>query len=171
MAPLISQAKKEANQRNAARSTGPRSPSGKQTSSRNSRRHGLATDILNDPVWSSEVYKLAKVFIPKEVRPEVDRALRTLLAAMMEVMRVQAARTELWTLAMARRSMCKQEDGEIGPKDLTASTVEPGTPVFCDVEAMVALEALPTLIKLDRYQRRAEGCCRRVLRDLGPISM
>lgn len=117
------------------------------------------------------MYKLAKIFVPKEVPSEVDQALRTLLTAMIEVMRVQAARTELWTLAVVRQSMCKQESGEIGPENPTASTAEADAPVSCDAEAMVALEALPTLIKLDRYQRRAEGYCRRILEDLGPINM
>ena len=166
---MISQAKKEANQRNAKGSTGPRTPSGKAISSRNSRRHGLATTILRDSVWSYEVYKLAKVFISEGESSDLGDEIRTLLTAMMAVMRVQAARTELWTIALMRESLLKQDHGNVVREDKAGSPPEADGVVSDDLEGMVALEVLPQIAGFERYQRRAEAHCRRIIKDLGQI--
>jgi hypothetical protein len=49
-----------ANQRNAKKSTGPRSKAGSEVSSRNARRHGLAVAIGNDPLFRDDIEKLAR---------------------------------------------------------------------------------------------------------------
>jgi hypothetical protein len=162
---LISQARKEANQRNAKASTGPRTPLGKAISSRNSRRHGLAMTILKDPIWSIEVHRLAKIFVPNSATADVDQAIRTSLTAMMEVMRVQEARNELWKIALARQ--LTQASGHLAVEGDGAPRGESGA-LSQDPEAMIALEVLPLIIKLERYQRRAEAYCRRMLEECGP---
>ena len=156
---MISQAKNEANQRNAKGSTGPRTPAGKAIASRNSRRHGLATAILEDPVWSYEVHKLAKIFVPKGASSDAGDKIRTLLTAMTAVMRVQAARTELWTIALMRQSMLGRDEAE--------AVLEANGVISDKVEGMVSLEVLPQIVRLERYQRRAEANFRRVLNELG----
>src|SRR5262249_36447403 len=118
----------------------------------------------------SQVHKLAKTFVPKGAAPEVDQVIRRLLTAMMEVMRVQAARNDLWRITLARQSMFEQEigtsagDGEIG------SATETATIIYQDLEATVALEILPLVIKLDRYQRRTEASCRRMISEIGQVN-
>src|ERR1700704_3698024 len=59
---MSSRHRKTANQLNAGRSTGPRTPEGRAKASRNSRRHGLAVDVFNDPAWTSEVDRLTRIF-------------------------------------------------------------------------------------------------------------
>ena len=168
---MISQAKKEANQRNAKASTGPRTPMGKAIASRNSRRHGLATSIFNNQVWCSQVHRLAKIFGPKGVAPEIDQAIKRLLTAMMEVMRVQAARNDLWRIALVRQSMFEQQIDKAAGNGETGTTAETDIVVSQDLEAAVALEVLPLIMKLERYQRRAEASCRWIVDELGRIDI
>jgi len=72
---VTSEAKRAANRANAARSTGPRSASGKQRSSRNAFHHGL-TAALASPA-DPEVITLAKRMVgeePDSVALEAARA-------------------------------------------------------------------------------------------------
>jgi len=160
---MTSKSKIEANQRNAARSTGPRTPMGKAIARKNSWRHGLAASISKDPVWSYEVRKLATVFVPKEAGPDVDQAIRTSLTAMMEVMRVHAAREELWKVALARQSVCRRTTAP----DPGGSGNGSDAGILFDSEALAAMEVLPQLLRLERYQRRAEAYCWRIIREFG----
>lgn len=162
---MISQAKKEANQRNAKASTGPRTRSGKATSSRNSRRHGLATTISKDPIWSYEVHKLAKVFVPEGENDARGNEIRTLLTAMMDVMRVQAARNELWTITLMRQSLATQDDGIVRARE-AGGLLRAHRLTSDELEGIVALEVLPQIVRLERYQRRAEAHLRRMLNKL-----
>src|SRR4051794_31598094 len=96
---MASKERAEANRRNAKLSTGPRSVEGKQIASRNSKRHGLSCSVDQDPVWWTEVQRLGKIFVPNDAPPDRERAIKTALAAMVDVMRVQAAQMDIWKLA------------------------------------------------------------------------
>ena len=50
-----------ANQKNAEKSTGPRSKAGRLTSCRNALRYGLATNVRADPAVHAEIEKLANL--------------------------------------------------------------------------------------------------------------
>jgi hypothetical protein len=53
-----------ANQENAKSSTGPRSKKGRDASSKNARRHGLAIAIGSDPAVQQDIETLAGVLAP-----------------------------------------------------------------------------------------------------------
>ena len=57
---MTSAAKIRAKRRNALRSTGPRSRTGKAIAARNSRRHCLTLPVLAEPSLSREIVALAR---------------------------------------------------------------------------------------------------------------
>src|SRR3984893_9753132 len=58
---MISETKRAANRRNAARSTGPRSGAGKKRAGQNALRHGLAISLRQDPATWAEIERMAKL--------------------------------------------------------------------------------------------------------------
>src|ERR1700704_1288795 len=97
--------RKTANQLNAGRSTGPRTPEGRAKSSRNSRRHGLAIDVFNDPAWTYEVDRLVRVFTQEGTNVDLRQQARIRAGTTVDLMRVQAARTEVWNAALSRAAV------------------------------------------------------------------
>ena len=96
---MTSEAKRAANRGNAARSTGPRTPGGKRSSSRNAIRHGLAA-ILPSSGVTNEVIGLAERMVGPGQKPHAA-AIEAALAQL-EVERARAAlRAEI---AYAERS-------------------------------------------------------------------
>jgi hypothetical protein len=166
---MVSQEKNEANRRNAKRSTCPRTAAGKETSSRNSRRHGLASSVLRDPIWAYEVHKLAKIFMPKGAKPDHERAIKTILAAIVDVMRVQAARTEVWNAALIRRSVSEQQDGRVDFNWGPEGPIDGNEDAAYDADALVGVQVLPQLLKLERYHRRAEAYCKHVISEFDGV--
>lgn len=160
---MVSPEKWEANRRNAKRSTGPRTAAGKETSRRNSRRHGLSSSISKDPIWAYEVHNLAKIFVPKGADHNLERAIKTVLAAMVNVMRVQAARMEVWNAALVQHSMRQREAAPIESKQELGTMIEVNGEPIVDPVVLVGVDVLPELLKLERYQRRAEAYCRRII--------
>src|SRR5262245_33939099 len=91
----------EANRRNALKSTGPRSPEGKQRASRNALRHGLTAETVLEPLEDPEDYKLFEEAIAAEYDGEsaVERELVLRLASLLWRLRratsIEAALFEL----------------------------------------------------------------------------
>ena len=56
----------EANRRNALKSTGPRTETGKQRSRRNATRHGLTAETVIEPLENPEDYKAFEMSITAE---------------------------------------------------------------------------------------------------------
>src|SRR3981189_2622274 len=94
--------RKTANQLNAGRSTGPRTPQGRAKSSRNSRRHGLAVDVFNDPAWTCEGDRLVRIFTQDGTDLDLRQQARIRAGTTIDLMRVQAARMEVWNAALSR---------------------------------------------------------------------
>ncbi len=89
---MASPAQIEANRRNALKSTGPTSPDGKVSSSRNSHRHGLAADVSDgESAYPGFEERLAEW--EAEVRPQTSVARAALRRAVAAVFRVEACRT------------------------------------------------------------------------------
>ena len=60
---MTTERKRLANARNAKRSTGPRTADGKERSSQNALRHGLAVCAGRDPVHAEEIEALARLIV------------------------------------------------------------------------------------------------------------
>jgi hypothetical protein len=100
----ISQAKIEANRRNARASTGPRTPEGKAIVAKNGRRHGLSLPACCDPAWSEEIKALARSIAGEGAGAErFDLACRV-AEAQIDVMRARRARVEFFPAALQPES-------------------------------------------------------------------
>jgi hypothetical protein len=75
----------EANRRNALRSTGPRTETGKRQSRRNATRHGLTAETVIDGIEDSEDYRAfeAAVIADYDARTAVERQLVLRLASLL----------------------------------------------------------------------------------------
>jgi hypothetical protein len=75
----------EANRRNALRSTGPRTETGKRQSRRNATRHGLTAETVIDGLEDSEDYRAfeAAVIADYDARTAVERELVLRLASLL----------------------------------------------------------------------------------------
>jgi hypothetical protein len=82
-----------ANRINAKKSTGPRSKAGREVSRRNARRHGLAIDIGNDPVFHDDIEKLARALSGDA---HVSEHVRETAEAEIDLLRIRKIRAWLY---------------------------------------------------------------------------
>jgi hypothetical protein len=80
----------EANRRNAKRSTGPRTASGKSTSSHNALRHGLSLPLRMDGATMAEIDELARLLAHEEI--DDTTATVEVAAAQVDLQRIQRIR-------------------------------------------------------------------------------
>lgn len=164
-----------ANRRNARRSTGPRSSAGKHRASHNSYRHGLSASII---VASAEhqkrVARLARKFAGQSSNPIILELARMAAEAELEQVRCERAKvnliystlalrqdepprysaTQLWQL---RRLLTRNWDLVSVPLPEPWPDSEP------ERLTEAIRRALPELLKLERYARRAAGRRERAL--------
>jgi hypothetical protein len=119
-----------ANRRNARRSTGPKTASGKLTAARNALRHGLSLPVFADPVLAGEIVELAERIADGSADPRMGELAVQVAAAQVDVKRVRHARNGL----IARRPM-------------GAPATEPRSGTIDD--------EIRELLALDRYERQA----------------
>src|SRR5689334_10165837 len=143
---MSSQEQLSANRRNAQRSTGPRTIQGKARSRQNSWQHGLSVKLNANSPESAEVEQLAVQFAGPNRDPAQLHFARIAAEADMELRRVQDASKLL--ISMAGRQ------GSTGQSDKQAYS-----------------EALPALLRLVRYERRAISRRNRALRLLSAPTM
>lgn len=178
-----------ANRRNAAKRTGPRSPSAKKRSSRNPLRHGLAASFAANPNEAAMIDKLAQQIAgPRQERLALAYA-REAAAAHFELARVRRAKVELIRQVA--------EFGSIDPPKIFNSWKEewryikaslrnnntwlplpippdPAETMPADAQERVAeaiRRALPELAKLERYESRAIGRRNRALRAMRTLKL
>jgi hypothetical protein len=97
----------EANRRNAKRSTGPRTASGKSKSSHNALRHGLSLPLRMDGATMAEIDELARLL----AHEEIDDTLAAV--------EVAAAQVDLQRIQRIRRNMLAKIDlATATPKEL-----------------------------------------------------
>jgi hypothetical protein len=165
-AAVTSEQKKTANKRNALRSTGPRTAQGKSRSSRNSRRHGLTINIFLDRDWSSRVEKLARAIASDQNDLRRLEHARALAGALLEELRVQALRTELWNLGFS------QEDNRQHARDgssmhVSGASATGSEPDLSGVgEARAFLRMLAQITAVCRYERCAQARIKRAVHFL-----
>lgn len=144
---MISHRKRAANQRNSARSTGPRTSAGKARSSRNALRHGLAIAVARDAAGSLEIERLSRVITGGRRDPVLLYHARIAAEAELEILRVRAARAALINEAARDRI-------------IYSPLREP------ERTTVAVLRAAAQFPRYDRYERRALSRRRRALRAL-----
>jgi hypothetical protein len=111
-----SQARKAANKRNAVRSTGPLTASGKQRASRNALKHGLSTSIRHRPDISNKIEALAVAIAGANSIPRRLQAARGVAEAELELRRLQEFRLALIEVEASRLAAAVDEATEDKPR-------------------------------------------------------
>lgn len=125
----------EANRNNARKSTGPRSAAGKRRASRNSFRHGLS--VTAAPSATKRIGTFARQIAGRNANATLLQAARSIAAAALDLAQIRRIKLALIERALALEEL---ERSELSNVDRIADAVR---------------RALPELVKLDRYERRA----------------
>jgi hypothetical protein len=86
---MTSDHKITSNRSNGSRGRGPRTPTGKASSSRNALRHGLTVSVLNDPAMCAEVEKLARALAGEQCDDFQLSQARIIAEAQIDLARIQ----------------------------------------------------------------------------------
>jgi hypothetical protein len=159
-----------ANRKNARKSTGPRSRAGKHRASRNAFRHGLSLRISASGTLAKQLDKLARKIAGDTKDPIILEHAWAVALAELELARVRRAKVALIERARAFGdfdplqpfSSAREAIGfskalargmSITPKPIDPAATVPAQAPDRSVEAI--RRAIPELLKLDRYERRA----------------
>jgi hypothetical protein len=181
---MASEAQIAANRRNAQNSTGPRSASGKTRASRSVLRHGLsqpmsglaftrevealARQIARDPADKIEMVSARQVAETLLALEQVQRVKMTLIERIAALGRLDPHnpfRTSKDEAAWAAQHFLGMKLGNIRPK----YALDPLPPLPAEEPARTAeavRRALPELLRLHRYERRAIARRDRAVRRL-----
>jgi len=100
---MASKAKAEANRRNAARSTGPRSAQGKSSSAQNARRHGFAGgNAIAQSMESQKIERLACAIAGTDQDPHRLYYARVIAETQLRLALIAKAKIKLIVLVMYR---------------------------------------------------------------------
>ena len=135
---MTSNRKRTSNRNNAQKSTGPRSKLGRQKSSRNALRYGLAVAIGSDPAFSHDIETLAIAIEHAATGQAVGEFARQVAEAELDILRIRKIKASLFV------SVADNPDSRS--------------------EAYVELNS--NLAKLERYERRALSRRKRALRAI-----
>ena len=139
----------EANRRNAARSTGPRTAKGRSRSAQNARRHGFACAVVDGTKLSEEAEKLARAVAGPDPSPQRLYYARIIAETQFTLARISVAKTTLIKFVM------------------TYKVKSVGINLTLEQRCAVAVvKNLEQLRRLERYERRASARFDRALRLL-----
>ena len=166
-----------ANRRNARRSTGPRSAAGRKRSSWNSFRHGLTAGVTATAERTKYIEQLARKIAGATTDIVTLECARTIAQAEFDLAQIRRAKVALISRLMAFGELDMGDEsqwlsyGKLFLRGFTRG--ECILPERIETPAMPTAEpertaeairrALPELIKLDRYERRAAARCARGL--------
>src|SRR5215831_7085762 len=152
-----------ANRRNAMRSTGPRTRSGKARSRANSLRHGLLSKVLVDPALVAETDQLARRIAREHGKPDDCFESRTIAEAELIILSARAVRAQLLdTTSSEPAPDTKADDGRHSEFSRRGSCI----PRRERDLALAYLRSLPTLSRIDKYERVAVLRRQRTVRKL-----
>jgi hypothetical protein len=182
---MASERQLTANRRNAANSSGPRSAGGKKRTRQNAYRHGLAAAIPLGPQVTAEIERLAGKMLDGRDSPIARTYARSAAEASLEIARVRHAKVALieTIAAFGAEDLQPALDANAEAPDLNltnprnrgvgADTAVPGAaapapsaPQQLEPHDEALRRALPELMKLDRYERRAISRRTRALKIL-----
>jgi hypothetical protein len=136
----------EANRRNALKSTGPTSETGKERSRRNAMRHGLTAETVVEPLEDPEEYKAFEMSITSEfdAQTAVERELVLRLASVLWRLRRSTA-IETALLQIAKPSDEMPTDPVVAPRSVHSlaglMTTESNSTDGAEVQASDARES------------------------------
>ena len=178
---MASKRKIAANRRNARKSTGPRSRGGKRRASRNSYRHGLTASVISSAERTKRIERLARRIAGNATdvvilecaldaaQAELDLAqIRRVKVALIERLlafgELQAPQAIESTREIIRFQNVFDRRRAMDPIPVEAAATMPSAEPERLAEAV--RRALPELLKLDRYERRAAAARERSLRTI-----
>lgn len=149
-----------ANRRNAQKSTGPKTASGKKRSSQNAYKHGLSLPTRN--VGSQEqLEELLHVLAGHTLDPEILELAGKAAGAEADLMRVREVKT-----AMLEQALMQTDGAHHAQPEL----LDPSRPLGDEEEDALFVNAirhiLPELTRIDRYERRAASRRNRAIHEL-----
>jgi hypothetical protein len=161
---MTSATKAAANQRNAAKSSGPKTAQGKMRTRSNALRHGLAASTLRDPTTSAEVERLATWLCGESATPEQYEHARAAAESHIQLQRVEAAYVAiLERAASVAHNAAHQDQTKLGGS-VPGDTPAGAPPTRATPEGIEMLRvAVPQLLRLDRYLQRARARHRRAM--------
>jgi len=166
---MTTQKKIEANRRNAAKSTGPKTKAGKARASSNAARHGLTIASLADPHWAPEVIDLVKLLVQDDAPVVLRECAYQFAAAQIDITRIKLARREIVNEAISddafepRSRRMIREAVEGVKQRLAPASYDRLMAVLTrahegdEKAALVFSELTGKLLRLDRYERRARA--------------
>jgi hypothetical protein len=119
-----------ANRRNARRCTGPRTAAGKRKAAGNALQHGVLASLDADPTMSSAATRIAAALAGPDASPGLRALIAPIADAQADLLRIRSTRVKLIDLTTAKAAGADRE-----------------------TDAIAGL--LPTLVRLDRYERSA----------------
>jgi hypothetical protein len=135
-----SKTRAEANRRNAARSTGPRTAKGRSRSAQNARRHGFASAVVDGTKLSDGAERLARAIAGIDPTPQRLYYARIIAETRFTLARISVAKISLLKFAMAYK--VKSAEINLAPEQRCAVAV---------------VKSLEQLRRLERYERRASA--------------
>ena len=158
-----------ANRRNADKSTGPKSDSGKQRASRNAYRHGLSMP-LSALETGAQLRELARQFAGETPDREVRALAERAADAELDLARIRRVRTAMIERAQKQGESLATAFLPCEVESLSRSeTVRPSAPASGEGEegrANYARNILGDLVKIYRYENRAIGRRDRAIRQM-----
>jgi hypothetical protein len=167
---MASDRQRAANSRNARRSTGPRSAAGRRRSSRNSFRHGLAAGVTASAERTQHIERLARKIAGASPDILTLESARTFAQAEFDLAQIRRVKVALisrvmvfggpetpdddfQSLGQVSRFLSALKRGELILPNRIETPAMPTTDPERTAEAI--RRALPELVKLERYERRA----------------
>jgi hypothetical protein len=105
---MTTEQQRRANKLNAARSTGPRTESGKARASNNALKHGLSISIARDPGKTQAITQLAAMLSPGESEHALKAA-----EACLELVRIREHKAAASSRAEVTERQCKTADFDL----------------------------------------------------------
>jgi hypothetical protein len=148
-----------ANRRNARKSTGPHSSGGKRRAACNAFRHGLSLQISSIPSFRKEVEGLTRKIAANAGQKISFECALAVAEAELDLARVRQAKVALVERTHAFRSL-----EPLPPEPVDGLTSKQIQEPQHSAEALQ--RALPELMKLERYERRAASRRLRAVRQM-----